>query len=53
MSAGLVCEVGESSGFRSNARVRGFHAADHGVNTRTVPPRGFSGAAQSLVPSLF
>ena len=33
---------GESRGFRSNARVRKFHAADHGVNTRVVSSRGFS-----------
>ena len=36
---------GESSGFRSIARVRKFHAANNCVNTRTVHPRGFSGAA--------
>ena len=38
---------GTSSGFRSNARVRKFHAANHGVNTRVVLPRGFSGAAEA------
>ena len=36
---------GESSGFRSNAQVSKFHAADHSVNTRVVSPRGSSGAA--------
>ena len=30
---------GESSGFCSNARVRKFHAANQGVNTRVVLPR--------------
>ena len=36
---------GEFSGFRGNARVREFHAADHSVNTSVVSSRGFSGAA--------
>ena len=36
---------GESSGFRSNAWVRKFHAANYGVKTHVVPPRGVSGAA--------
>ena len=44
---------GESSGLRGNARVRKFHAADHGVNTRTVHPRRFSGAALLCVFQLW
>ena len=40
---GLRC--GESSGFRSNARVCKFHAANHSVNARVVSPRGFTAAS--------
>ena len=36
---------GASSGFRGNARVCEFHAADHSVNARTVSSRGFGCAA--------
>ena len=38
---------GEFSGFLINARVREFHAADHGVNTRIVHPRNEAGGAAS------
>ena len=31
----------EPPGFRSNATICQFHAADHGVNARVVPTRGF------------
>ena len=35
----------EPPGLRGNARVCKFHAADHGVNARVVPQRGFGVAA--------
>ena len=43
----------EPPGFRGNAPVCKFHAADHGVNTRVVPPRGFGVAAGfGVVPTV-
>ena len=41
-SAGLDCDA-------VSARVCQFHAADHGVNARIMPPRGFGGAASFSV----
>ena len=36
---------GESSGFRTDARVCKFQAADHSANARVVSSRGFGSAA--------
>ena len=44
---------GEPRGFRGNARVCQFHAADHGVNARVVLPRGFCDAAGFFVLQLW
>ena len=41
--SGLRCS--EPPGFRSDARVCQFHAADNGINARVVHPRGFGVAA--------
>ena len=43
----------ETPGFRRSARVCQFRAADHGVNARVVPPRGFGGAAGFCVFQLW
>ena len=43
----------EPPGFRGNAKVCQFHAADHFVNTSVVPPRGFGVAAGFCVFQLW
>ena len=45
ISAGLDCEAVKPSGFRSDARICKFHAADHSANACVVSPRSFGCAA--------
>ena len=53
ISAGLDCEAVSPPGFRSDARICKFHAADHGVNARVMPPREFGVAAGFCVFQLW
>ena len=43
----------EPPGFRGNARICQFHAADHGVSARVVPPQNFGVAASFCVLQLW
>ena len=53
ISAGLGLRSSEPPGFRGNAGVCQFHAADYRMNTRVVPPRGFGAAAGFCVFQLW